>query len=98
MSWATNAIAALSRGETVQIRPRGNSMRGRINSGNLVTLSPLPEGGAFVGDAVLCTVGGRDYLHLVKAVDGTRYQIGNNHGGINGWTSRVHGIVVAVAP
>jgi hypothetical protein len=28
---------------------------------------------------------GRVYLHLIKAVDGRRFLIGNNHGGINGW-------------
>jgi len=30
-------------------------------------------------------VHGNDYLHLIKAIDGTRFQIGNNRGGINGW-------------
>ena len=39
------------------------------------------------GDIVLCKVNGKEYLHLVKAVQGPRFQIGNNRGGINGWVT-----------
>lgn len=97
MGWAAHAIERLRKGETVQIRPRGNSMKGKIESGNLVTVAPiagLPE----KGDIVLCRVGGREYLHLVKAVDGERFLIGNNRGGVNGWTGRaaIFGKVVKV--
>ncbi len=73
-------------------------MRGRINSGQLVTLDPArtPE----VGDAVLCRVRGNVYLHLVKAIQGhgekRRYLIGNNLGKINGWTSTVYGVATKV--
>jgi hypothetical protein len=38
-----------------------------------------------VGDIVLCKVNGNQYLHLVKAIQGARFQIGNNRGRINGW-------------
>ncbi|MBN2561976.1 MAG: hypothetical protein JXQ75_13710 [Phycisphaerae bacterium] len=38
-----------------------------------------------VGDIVLCKVSGNEYLHLVKAIQGRRFQIGNNRGRINGW-------------
>jgi hypothetical protein len=38
-----------------------------------------------VGDIVLCKVNGAEYLHLVKAIQGPRFQIGNNRGRINGW-------------
>ena len=40
------------------------------------------------------------YLHLVKAVQGDRYQIGNNRGGINGWITRrqIYGRLVKVEP
>ena len=38
-----------------------------------------------VGDNVLCRVRGSEYLHLVKAIQGGRFQIGNNRGRINGW-------------
>jgi hypothetical protein len=36
-------------------------------------------------------VGGSQYLHLIKAISGSRFQIGNNRGRINGWIS-VNGI------
>jgi hypothetical protein len=37
------------------------------------------------------------YLHLVKAINKNQYQIGNNRGGINGWTNRsnIFGKVIA---
>jgi len=37
---------------------------------------------------VLVRVMGIDYQHLIKAIDGERFQIGNNQGGINGWVGR----------
>lgn len=85
MSWAKHAIEVLARKETVQVRPRGNSMKGKVNDGALVTLEPCLAETVEVGDVVLVRVSGRDYLHLVKAKDGKRFQIGNNRGGINGW-------------
>src|SRR5438128_4193897 len=87
MGWATEYIAGLRRGETVQFRPRGHSMRGKIDSGQLVTVEPAPEK-LEVGDIVLCKAGGRQYLHVIKAIQGERYQIGNARGHINGWVSR----------
>lgn len=96
MSWALRAIEALNRGEEVQIRPRGNSMKGKIESGNLVTLVPWPREQLEVGDVVLARVNGNDYLHLIKAKDGGRFLIGNNKGGTNGWTRAVFGKCVRV--
>jgi hypothetical protein len=47
---------------------------------------PVPDVSALkVGDIVLCKVAGNEYLHLVKAIQGQRFQIGNNRGFINGW-------------
>lgn len=34
---------------------------------------------------MLCKVNGTEYLHLIKAIQGSRFQIGNNKGRINGW-------------
>jgi phage repressor protein C with HTH and peptisase S24 domain len=85
----------LEKGETVQFRPRGNSMAPKINSGDLITVSP-ELGELKKGDIVLCKVGGRYYVHLVKAIRKGQYQIGNNRGGINGWTSRIFGKVTKV--
>ena len=85
MGWATGYIARLAQGETVQFRPRGNSMTGKIESGQLCTVAPVDAAQLKVGDIVLCKVNGRHYLHLVKAIQGKRFQIGNNRGRINGW-------------
>lgn len=90
----------LKKGETIQIRPKGNSMTGRINDGQLVTLSPIDDKTVLqVGDAVMCKVKGKVYLHLISAIgaDG-RYQISNNFGRINGWAARenVYGKVIKV--
>jgi hypothetical protein len=41
MGWATQYIAQLQEGETVQFRPRGNSMEGKISSGQLCTVEPV---------------------------------------------------------
>lgn len=90
MGWADSAIARLSKGETVVIRPRGNSMYPLIKSGQRVILSP-DISNIQAGDVVLCKVNGRQYLHLVKSIDANgRYLIGNNKGNINGWTSQVY--------
>ncbi|MEM7164427.1 MAG: hypothetical protein AAF581_03130 [Planctomycetota bacterium] len=99
MSWAKYAKEGLRRGETVQVRPRGHSMKGKVNDGATVTLAPCDPATLKVGDIVLVRVSGNDYLHLVKAIDGKRFQIGNNRGGINGWVgpSAVYGIATEVA-
>lgn len=85
MGWAIGYIAKLKQGETVMFRPRGNSMSGKIESGQLCTVAPIGSESLEVGDIVLCKVRGCEYLHLIKAIQGARYQIGNNRGGINGW-------------
>ena len=85
LGWATHHIDKLRAGETVSFRPRGSSMRGRIESGQLCTVEPIDAAALTVGDIVLCRVRGNDCLHIVKAIQGNRYQIGNNRGFINGW-------------
>ena len=88
MGWASGAIERLRGGETVTVRPRGHSMNGRVNDADTVTVEPVRERDLRVGDVVLCKVRGHEYLHLVKAVQGQRYLIGNNRGGTNGWVGR----------
>ncbi|BCG93895.1 hypothetical protein [Mesorhizobium sp. 131-2-1] len=100
MGWATGYIARLQSGETVQFRPRGHSMKGKIESGQLCTVKPVTDASVLgVGDIVLCRVGGAQYLHLVKAMRNGQFQIGNNRGGINGWISpnAIFGILIEVA-
>lgn len=87
MGWATHYIAQLKAGETVQFRPRGDSMHGKVDSGQLCTVEPVDAANLKIGDIVLCKVRGAEYLHLVKAIKGSQFQIGNNRGGINGWIS-----------
>lgn len=94
MGWASGHMARLRRGETVSFRPRGSSMSGRIESGQLCTVEPIDDAAALeVGAIVLCRVKGNDYLHLIRAIDGDRFLIGNNRGGLNGWISAraIHG-------
>jgi hypothetical protein len=100
MGWATHYVALLRSGQTVSFRPKGQSMSGRIESGQLCTVVPVDPATLHVGDIVLCKVGGNEYLHLVKAVDGTRFQIGNNRGFINGWIgpNAIYGKCVRVDP
>lgn len=86
MGWAAQYIAKLKAGEAVSFRPRGNSMAGKIESGQLCTVEPVVDPASVeVGQIVLCKVNGREYLHLVKAKQGPRFPIGNNRGRINGW-------------
>lgn len=99
MSWAKLQVERLKNGETVQFRPHGNSMQPKINSGELVTVSPDTKD-LKVGDIVFCKVHGNHYVHLIKAVDGERFQIANNHGHVNGWVTRngIYGRVTTVEP
>ncbi len=61
-------------------------MQGKIESGQLCTVEPIADyDGLEKGDIVLCKVNGAEYLHLIKAIQGKRVQIGNNLGRINGW-------------
>jgi hypothetical protein len=98
MGWASGHIERLRAGETVSFRPRGNSMSGKIESGQLCTVAPVDPESLEVGDIVLCKVNGREYLHLIKAIHGPRFQIGNNRGRINGWISAnaIFGKLIAV--
>jgi SOS-response transcriptional repressor LexA len=98
MCWATHYITKLSEGQTVQFRPRGHSMKGKISSGQLVTVEPLNDRVLKLGDIVLCKVNGFQYLHLIKAMQGDRYQIGINIGRINGWVTKnsIFGVCVKV--
>ncbi len=91
MGWATHYIVKLKAGETVQFRPRGNSMQGKIESGQLVTVEPVADHALLaVGDVVLCKVNGNEYLHLVKAISAGHktFTIGNNRGHTNGTVGR----------
>ena len=101
MGWASQYIEKLKNNETVSFRPRGHSMKGKVESGQLCTVAPIQDEAELkVGDIVLCKVNGNQYLHLIKAIQGKRYQIGNNRGGINGWvtSNQIYGKLLKVEP
>jgi hypothetical protein len=91
-------IAALQSGKTVQIRPHGQSMRPKVCDGALVTVVPCQTTNLCVGDIVLVRVRRQVYLHLIKAITGQRFLIGNNHGRINGWVgpNAIYGIAAKI--
>lgn len=98
MGWASNYIDELLQGRSIKFRPRGNSMTGRIDSGDLVEVVPITNSPA-KNDIVLCKVNGNQFLHLVTAVRGNQFQISNNHGHVNGWTTldKIYGVVISVS-
>jgi hypothetical protein len=100
MGWASLYIDKLRAGESVSFRPRGNSMTGKIESGQLCWVAPVDPTSLNVDDIVLCKVRGCEYLHLVKAIQGPRFQIGNNRGRINGWVtaSAIFGRCIRIEP
>jgi len=75
-------------------------MTGRVNNGQLCTVEPVDPATVKVNDVVLCKVRGSEYLHLVKAVQDGRFQIGNNKGHINGWvgSNGIYGKLTRIDP
>ena len=74
-------------------------MRGRIESGQLVTIAPATIADVQPDDIVFVAWKGNSLLHLAKEVEADRVLIGNNLGKINGWVaaSAILGKVIAVA-
>ena len=85
MSWVKEALAELKKGNEVKVRPIGGSMKGRIESGQLVTLKPATFNEVEVSDVVFITWKGNYLLHLLIDKKDNELQIGNNVGKINGW-------------
>jgi hypothetical protein len=98
MGWVNDAITELKAGRAAQVRPHGGSMRGRIESGQLVTIAPVDSADVSADDVVLVEWKGNYLLHLVKEATADQLLIGNNIGKINGWVPRsaVVGKVIAV--
>ena len=98
MGWVTEALQELTAGRPAQIRPQGGSMRGRIESGDLVTLTPVDPHDVKVDDVVLVRWKGNYLLHLVRGIRDGRFLIGNNIGRTNGWADAadIRGKVTAV--
>lgn len=93
-------IERLAQGECIKgYKEGGNSMTPRIKSREPVDLAPPDHSKLEVGDMVFCRVGGSFYTHLISAVKPGQFQISNNHGRVNGWTTwdKVFGIVTHVS-
>lgn len=99
MGWVNDARKELAAGRQVQVRPSGGSMRGRIESGQLVTIAPVDPATVSVDDVVFVKWHDNYLLHLVKDARDGEILIGNNVGKVNGWVpaSAVVGKVIAVA-
>jgi hypothetical protein len=90
-------LKRLSGGETFITSERGNSMSPLIKSGQDHKLAPTTWEECNVGDIVYCKVKGNFYTHLVKSKNVDHgVLIGNNRGGVNGWTKQVYGRVIEI--
>jgi hypothetical protein len=88
-------VEKLLAGESIlKYREGGNSMTPLIKSRQPVDIRPVDRE-LRKGDIVFARVSGRFFMHLVSALDGDRVQISNNHGHVNGWTTRdkIYGFV-----
>lgn len=85
MSWVKEALESLKQTSEAQVRPMGSSMRGRIESGQLVTLQRAGYPDVAVNDVIFIRWKGNYLLHLVVDKQDNRLLIGNNVGKINGW-------------
>lgn len=70
----------------VSWNPKGNSMAGKISSGDLVLVKKVKPAIFRVGDIVYAKVKGNYYLHLISAINKDKIQISNNHNFVNGLT------------
>lgn len=90
-------IEKLLNGEAFITKEKGNSMVPIIKSNQEHKLAPAKWEDLEIGDIAFCKVKGSLYTHLVKAKDINKgVLIGNNKGGINGWTKQVFGKVIEI--
>jgi len=89
-------LEKLEKGETFVTSEKGNSMSPILKSGQDHKLAPAKVADVQVGEIVYCKVKGNFYTHLVKGKGEKGVLIGNNKGGINGWTKKVYGKVIEV--
>lgn len=90
-------VEKLLAGETIISKEPGNSMLPIIKSKQPVEIKPATWEDVEVYDIVYCKVKSAYYTHLVKAKDPNKgVLIGNNKGGINGWTKNVFGKITFI--
>lgn len=94
MNWKVEQLLA---GKTIISKEAGNSMLPLIKSKQPVKIAPATWQSVEEGDIVYCKVKGRLYTHLVKSKNDEKgCLIGNNKGGINGWTRQIYGKVIEI--
>ncbi len=90
-------LEKLEKGETFITKEFGNSMIPIIKSGQEHILAPATWEEVKVNDIVYAKCHGKFYTHFVKAKNNdSGCQIGNNKGGINGWTKQIFGKVIQI--
>lgn len=91
-------LARLNAGEKVVNTEGGNSMLPLIKSKQPCTLELCNPELLEKGDIVYVKVRGNVYTHKVIGVRKNEVQIGNNKGGVNGWTNfdNVYAIVTEI--
>lgn len=85
MGWVKDAIKELKENGVCKIRPIGGSMRGRIESGQLVTINKADASDCSEGDVVFVKWKNNYLLHLIVELTEDEVLIGNNIGKVNGW-------------
>ncbi|MDJ1484969.1 hypothetical protein QNI16_31000 [Cytophagaceae bacterium YF14B1] len=88
MSWVKQALEQLKNNGTCTIYPIGNSTRGKIESGQEVSLTNKILDELTVGDIVFIRWKGNYLLHLILEIKEDQVLIGNNLGKVNGWIDR----------
>lgn len=91
-------VARINAGERVVNREGGNSMVPLIASRQPVTIEAVDTSKLERGDIVYVKVRGNVYTHKVLGLRTGEVQIGNNKGGVNGWTKleNVYGIITEI--
>ncbi|WP_452602249.1 hypothetical protein [Pontimicrobium sp. MEBiC06410] len=85
MGWVKDALKELSKNNKCQVRPQGGSMKGRIESGQLVTIQRIEPEQIVINDIVFVKWKDNYLLHLIKDIQNENILIGNNLGKLNGW-------------
>ncbi len=90
-------LERLQNGETFITKEKGNSMSPVIKSGQEHKIQPITIDEVEIDDIVYCKIKSNFYTHFVKAKNEEKgCLIGNNKGGINGWTKQVYGKVIEI--
>jgi hypothetical protein len=96
MGWVKGALLALKENGECQIRPHGGSMRGRIESGQLVTIKAVVPSEVSIDDVIFVRWKGNHLLHIAIDIEDGEVLVGNNLGKTNGWVPLQNVVGVAV--